>query len=219
MQRITFINSIGRSIVLKDSGPFLLSKLEGLGDVDAEIQRQKAPFQDGSTFIDSVLQERLITLEFAIRGEHLSEVQRKRVEAASIFNPKLGEGIIRYENDYGVKEIKAIPDTVPIFPSGPENRGRSFQRALVNLICPSPFWMDVNAENIKLEDFVGQYHFPFRFPVRFASRGDSRVLTNIGDVPTPIKVTFRGEAINPKITNLTTGEFIKVIVKFLLIIA
>ncbi|WP_429995361.1 phage distal tail protein [Metabacillus fastidiosus] len=33
---------------------------------------------------------------------------------------------------------------------------------------------------------------------------------NKGDVPTPIKVTFCGESINPKITNLTTGEFIKV---------
>ena len=87
---------------------------------------------------------------------------------------------------------------------------RRTQISSINLICPNPFWQDINPTNIKLEDFVAAFRFPFHFPVRFASRGDSAVLVNTGDVPTPIKVTFRGESVNPKITNLTTGEFIKV---------
>lgn len=209
MQRIIFTNSRGQSVELKSSAPFLLQSIDGFGDVDADIQTQKAPFQDGSTYIDSVLQERPISLEVVILADK-STLLEKRQYFASVFNPKLGKGVLRYENGETIREIEAVPEGIPVFPSGRENRGPTFQKALINLICPNPFWMDTNAQNIKLEDFVAHFRFPFCFPVRFASRGDSRVVVNDGDVPAPIKVTFRGEAINPKITNLTTGEFIKV---------
>lgn len=151
----------------------------------------------------------MISIEFLIVQEDgYHNVSASRVQIAKAFNPKLGLGTLRYENDHLVRENKAIAESVPIYPDGP--RTETIQKGLINLICPSPFWEDITPENYKLEDFVGNFRFPFKFPVRFASRGDSRELVNKGDVPTPIKVTFCGESINPKITNLTTGEFIKV---------
>ncbi len=210
MQRIIYTNARGQSVELKSSAPFLLQSIDGLGDVDADIQTQKAPFQDGSTYIDSVLQERVISMQIAILASDTATLLQQRQYLAAVFNPKLGLGTLRYENGETIREIEVVPDGVPVFPSGTDNRGPTFQKAIVNLLCPSPFWLDITSENIKLEDFVAHFRFPFRFPVRFASRGDSRVVVNDGDVPVPIKVTFRGEAVNPKITNLTTGEFIKV---------
>lgn len=209
MHKLTYTNSQGESIVFSHRPPFILSKFEGLGDVEAEVQRQKSPYQDGSTHTDTILQERFIVLEVTILGNSHDDVSAKREQLSRVLNPKL-KGKLVFENGRVTREIEAFSEHVPKFPSGGENRGSSYQISLINLVCPNPFWQDINPTNIKLEDFVANFAFPFSFPVSFATRGDTRVLVNTGHVPTPVKVTFVGESINPKITKINTGEFIKV---------
>lgn len=207
MQKITYMNFLGQSIVLNGS-PFILSKVEGLGDVGADVQRQKAPFQDGSTYIDSILNERLITFELAVMGDSPQEVQTRRAHLASVINPKLGEGLLTYENDSGLWEINATPESVPVFPSGNDNRGSTFQKALVTLICPSSYWRSpVITEEPAFEPL---FQFPFEGVLEMGMQRDQRVIVNDGDAPAPINVEFYGPAVNPIITNLTTGEYIKV---------
>jgi hypothetical protein len=210
MQKITFTNSRGQSIELSNHAPYIFAKLDGLGDVDADIQTQKAPFQDGSTYTDSILSERLLTFEVAIIGNDFADVQQKRQYFATVFNPKLGEGTIRYENESGVKEIKAIPDNVPVFPSGMENRIHTFQRALVNLICPNPYWLDEYETSKQMSFLMGGLSFPLFLGSHFSQRSFKRKFMNSGDVPTPVSIDFYGPAFNPVIKNNTTGEFIQV---------
>lgn len=211
MESITYTNQFGESVTF-GGPPFYLQKINGLGDVTANIQTQRAPYQDGSTFIDVLIDEREIPIEFLIvnafdEGRY-GTVSERRASIARVLNPKFGPGILRYENEHLVREILVIADSVPVYPD--DVRTKSLQKGLVNFVAPSPFWEDINSENYKLEDFVGNFRFKFRFPVRFATRGDSRILINKGDVPTPIVVEFRGAAVNPKITNVSTGEFIRV---------
>lgn len=209
-EKITYTNARGQSIELSNRRPFLLQSVEGKGDVEAEIQMQSAPYQDGSTLIDALLQPRSLVLQVAILDNDREKVIKLRQQLASIFNPKLGEGRLIYSNGETTREINAVAENVPVFPVGSENKGLRYQRALINLLCPSPFWQDIAEENYKLEDFVGSFKFPFHLPTRFSKRGDSKVLINRGDVPTPIQVEFRGPVNNPVITNHTTGEFIKI---------
>lgn len=206
MQKLRYTNSQGESIEFSNRPPFLLSKIEGLGDVGVEVQLQKSPFQDGSTHIDSLLQERFIALEICILGNSREDISIKRELLSGVLNPKL-KGMLVYDNGRITRSIEAICEHVPKFLM---DKGNTYQICLINLICPSPFWQDINPTNVKLEDFVANFSFPFSFPVSFATRGDSRVLINSGHVPTPVKVTFVGESINPKITKVNTGEFIKV---------
>jgi hypothetical protein len=210
MQRITFTNARGQSVELKSSAPFLLQSIDGLGDVDADIQTQKAPFQDGSTYIDSVLQERTISLQIAILATNKPTLLQQRQYLASIFNPKLGPGKLRYENDSIVREIEAVPDGVPVFPSGQDNRGPIFQKAMVNLLCPEPFWLDEVSTSEKMSYILGGLSFPLRLGTSFAQRGFKKILNNQGDVATPVTIEFYGPATNPVVWNRTTGEFIRV---------
>jgi Phage tail protein len=207
MQRIIFTNSRGQSVELKSSAPFLLQSINGLGDVDADIQTQKAPFQDGSTYIDSVLQERPISLEVVILADK-STLLEKRQYLASVFNPKLGKGVLRYENGETIREIEAVPDGVPTFPSGRENRGPTFQKALVNLLCPDPYWK--STEITEEPTFEPLFQFPFEGVFEIGIQRDKRIIVNDGDAPAPLYIEFYGPATNPVITNKTTGEFIKV---------
>jgi len=210
IEEVVFTNARGQSIKLSNRRPFLLQSVVGKADVGADIQTQKAPYQDGNSFIDSLLQPRSIALNVSILADSQDRLLQHRQLLASVFNPKLGPGKLVYSKGDVKREIQAVVENVPVFAIGRENNGMRFQRTIINLLCPSPFWEDIASENYKLEDFVGNFRFKFHFPVRFATRGDSRILLNKGDVPTPIVVEFRGASVNPKITNVTTGEFIRV---------
>lgn len=207
--KITFTNSIGNSVVLGPK-PFKVIRIDGTGGTEADIQTQKAPYQDGHTFVDALLEPKTVEMELAIFARSKEEVFQLRRQLTNVFNPKLGVGLLTYEYPSGVREIEAVPDSTPIFPSGIQNSSEGFQRVLITLICPAPFWLDPLENIVKLEDFVANFRFPFHFPVVFSARGDTRTIINDGDVPTPITVEFRGHAINPRITNVTTGEFIQV---------
>jgi Phage tail protein len=207
LQKITFYNSIGDSIISSSYGrPFFLSRIGGLGDVDAETQTQKSPGQDGSSPVKPpVLKERHITLEIDICEEYESN----RLILSKIFNPKFGEGLLVYENEFVKREIKALSEHVPSFP---DVRPSATKKALIDLIAYDPFWLtEEQAEQLIV--WEGGLEFPLELPTTFAEQsGDkSKILVNEGDAPTPIEVTFNGPATSPiQVINLTTGEFIKV---------
>lgn len=210
MQIVTFINSRGQTIELSNSLPFLLSRIDGLGDVSADIQLQKSPFQDGATYTDIVLQTKVITLEVSIVGENTNDIQSKRSLIASVFNPKLGEGLLRYENENGVREIAAVVDGIPIFPSGGENRGRTFQKTLITLVCPDPYWKSSQITEEPMAAFVELFEFPFDDYFEMGIEGHTRYFTNDSDTEVPLKITIKGPTSYPTLTNTTTGEFIRV---------
>jgi hypothetical protein len=207
MRKLTFTNSRGESVVLGNSAPFLVTKLDGTGAVDVDVQMQKSPFQDGRTFIDSLLDTRQITIEGAILSKNPLDLTSQRRKLVQVFNPKLGPGTLRYEYDGGVKEIQAIADASPVLP---DRQNSPFQKFLLTLVCPEPFWLDEKATTYEMADFVGGLQFPLRLGSRFSIRGSKLTFQNTGDVETPVEIKFKGACIGPKITNLTTGEFIKV---------
>ena len=89
-EKIIYTNSRGVSIELANDAPFLLENVEGKGEIDADIQTQKAPFQDGVTYIDSLLSERSMELKVLVIDGNHDELLRKRQYISGVFNPKLG---------------------------------------------------------------------------------------------------------------------------------
>ena len=205
LQKVTFTNAMGESIELYQK-PFFLNKIEGLGDVEAEIESQKAPGQDGTTFIDVTLEERFIPIEVVI----LEEFQKNRRLISRIFNPKLGPGTLVYENNTVRREILAIPEHVPKFY---DERPRLAERVSIDLLCPNPYW---TSEEIKEQLVVwsGGLKFPLKLPTKFStwsSESKSKILLNDGDANTPVFIEFKGPATAPiEVHNVTTGEFISV---------
>jgi Phage tail protein len=211
LQKIIFTNSLGDSLEISESikSPYLLLALDGIGGADVSNKTQKSPYQDGVTFIDSNIEARFITFETAIFSYQNNSSLDLRRNIASIFNPKLGLGILRYENEDVIKEIQGIVDNGPIFPSGSDNRGGNlFQKARITLFCPSPYWrsLDITEE----PTFESLFQFPFEGFFEMGLQRDKRIIDNDGDAPAPIYLEFFGPAVNPIITNNTTGEFIKV---------
>lgn len=210
MEKITFINAMGEQITF-DTKEYRLLKLSGTGAVQTDIQTQKSPFQDGRTYIDNTLEPRTISIEIGIFAVDKEDLFRKRRKVSRIFNPKLGLGKLIYEYYVGTKEIEAISELAPVFATGHENETNTFQRALLTMYCPNPFWQDELETSKEIVTWIGGMTFPLKLPTKYSTAGPKRInVINEGDVETPVKIEFRGPATNPKIVNHATGEYIKV---------
>lgn len=210
-ESVVYTNSRGESI------RFDAVSIEGLGDIEAIIQQQKAPYQDGTTYIDTVFEPRYIDVEFIVRGNNYSEVRTYREMLASIVNPRLGKGELKYIKGSTVRLIDAVADSVPIFPDK-KGRGERWQRGFITFICPNPYWK--STEITEEPAFLPLFEFPSDeyweegddgdMYFEMGLQRDERTIVNDGDAPAPINVIFYGPAESPTIKNLTTGEFIRV---------
>lgn len=202
--RVIYTNSRGDSITFDQRPPYLLQRISGEGAVSSTTQAVKSPYQDGQTYIDSLLEMREINFRVALFGDRTE----KRSEVSKVFNPKLGKGELRLEYNGTVRIIDAVPDELPLYPPGIDQSDSQYQEAEFMLICPNPYW---RSETIESEPaFQGLFSFPFEGEFEMGLQQDARTITNAGDVPTPIMIDFNGPAVNPRIENVDTGEFIKV---------
>ncbi|MCR3758149.1 phage tail family protein [Clostridium felsineum] len=208
MQKIVFTNSKGQSIELSSSTNFMISKLSGTGSPQVSIQTTTAPYQDGTTVEDVFLKEREISIDGYIKGNTQKEIYERRQQLCSIFNPKLKKGQLKYINDNGEKIIDCYPEQAPVLG---EQKTKHWHEFIVTLFCANPFWLDTDYKLEEIAVWLGGATFSCKFPISFAKKGDTKKnIINLGDALAPVEITFKGPATNPCITNLTTGEFVKV---------
>ncbi len=211
MDRIVIANKNGESIILGNQAPYFLEIFDGVGNVPVIIESQKAPKQDGSTYIDNTIENRVISIEgMIITRNNPNEVLEYRRKMQRVLNPKLGEVTVTYYYGEQVKEIKALAESTPVFPSSKGGKGLYYQKYLIQLLCHQPFWLDTYYESREMSYLMGGLNFRLSLPTSFSNRGFKRKAINEGDVSTPVEIEFKGPATNPTVTNESTGEFIKV---------
>nr|WP_285874191.1 phage tail family protein [Halalkalibacter oceani] len=204
-------NKNGESIILGNQAPYFLEMLDGAAEVPVTIESQKAPKQDGSTYIDNTLENRSITMEgMIVTKNNPVEVYAARRRMQEVLNPKLGEVTMTYYRGESMMEIQGIAESTPIFPTGQGSKGLYYQKFLLNLLCHQPFWQDPYVESSEMSYLMGGFQFGLKLPTSFSNRGFKRKAFNKGDVATPVQIEFKGPAINPTVTNETTGRVIKV---------
>ncbi len=207
MQEIIITNQNGESITLGNQAPYFLETVDGVGEVPVALESQKAPKQDGSTYIDNTLENRAISIEGTIITKgHPATVLAARRLMQKVLNPKLGSVTVTYYQ----REITGIAETTPVFPGGQGSKGLYYQKYLIHLLCHQPFWLDTYFESREMSYLMGGIKFKLSLPTVFSYRGFRRKAVNEGDVAAPVMIEFKGPAINPTVNNLTTGEFIKV---------
>lgn len=211
MDSIVITNKGGESITLGNQAPYFLETIDGVGEVPVILDSQKAPKQDGSTYLGNVLDNRAISIEGTIITKgNPDAVLAARRKMQKVLNPKLDAVTITYHRGSQAKEIMGMAETTPVFPGGSGSKGLYYQKFLLHLICYEPFWLDVYTESREMSYLMGGIQFRLRLPTMFSYRGFKRRAVNDGDVPTPVEIEFKGPAVNPTVNNLTTGEFITI---------
>lgn len=196
MQKLVFINGAGNQIDLTSvADNFGIVNWEGLSNTELNIQSQQVPFEDGGVFLDALMEQREISVTVAIQDNGNLELRyQKKRELISALNPKLGEGVLIYTNDYLSKQIKAVPQ-IPLFENKNSNDAGTL-KAEVAFTCCDPYWEDLEETEINVTE-------------------QDILIQNNGDVACGIKAEIRGNVNNGLlIENVTTGQKIDVIGKF-----
>lgn len=210
MEKLIYTNKRGETVVLGGDAPYILTKVEGTGAVVTNIQTQKSPMQDGESYIDSTLTGRDLPIEITILANNMDEMSKHKHRLLHVLNPKLGTGRLIYQVGSISREIQAIPESAPILPNARPFED-TMQPCLIQMYCPNPFFLDIEESQLEIVSWIGGMTFPLRLPTRFSLAGENQVNIFIqGDVGSPIKVEITGPATNPKLTNVMTGEYIRI---------
>ncbi|SHJ64685.1 Phage tail protein [Hathewaya proteolytica DSM 3090] len=217
MKTLIYRNCKGMAITITNSMPFVLQKLEISNGIN--INTVKGIKQNGNTYLNNSLDNKDINIDITITANTLVELEELKSRLYKVFNPKLGLGELIYIDNFKQRKIKCMVATMPI----PEFYGNnSFAKCTINLIAFNPFFTDLLEHRIDLSTmkFDDAFHFPLNideatkgvhFGYKETSTTDVSNCYNAGDITTPVKVIFKsyGTVVNPKITNTTTNEFIK----------
>ena len=190
MQKLVWQNSIGDSVDLT-SGNYGITEWEGFSNAPLNIQSQQVPFQDGSVFLDALMEQRelSVTLKMQDNG-NLENRYRMRRELIHILNPKLGEGYLIYTNNFTSKRIKCVPQ-IPLFKTHNSNDSGTPEASLAWTAC-EPYWEDLEETSILIG--VNGY----------------AEIENEGDVPAQLKMLWNTSFCkNGRLTNLTQNQFIE----------
>jgi hypothetical protein len=192
MQKLVWKNSLGDEIDLT-SGNYGITQWEGFSNASLNIQSQQVPFQDGGVYLDSLINQRelSVTLKMQDNG-NLEERYRMRRELIHILNPKLGEGYLIYTNDFISKRIKCVAQ-IPLFETHNSDTRGTPKASLAWTAC-EPYWEDLEETVIDITT--------------------SANVNNAGDIPCQVKLDFiTTDVTNPLIFNSTTKDKIQIMGK------
>lgn len=199
-------NALGEEFELShDIDNIVIEKVEGLDPPPIDVNTAYAP-TDGTSFRSAHAQQRNIVLHLALVGE----VEAQRLRLYKMFTPKKALTLFFSNRLRDVKTVCYVESPEFDIYAKPE-------RAVISLICPSP-WLE-SAVSIDYEPGyeVPTFEPPFSIeldePIPFSEVVDhpTSIIVNRGDAEVGLtaKITFTGEVTGLKITNETTGDFFK----------
>lgn len=219
MQKLEVTNlALNETIVFDSVGnveeDILLSHVEGLGHPGSTSQKSQGVNQDGCNSEDSLLDPRVIKLQATIRTQNRVKLYELKRRTMRVINPKTynrntgkrGELLIRYTNDYKTYRIYGKVEDSTEF----NERKNNHDKATISFYCQDPYWLDEKGQDIDIKSVREGLRFPLSLSSHFAKVIFYKEIDNISDIEIPVQIEYVGPAINPIVTNETTGEFIKV---------
>lgn len=197
-------------------------RVEGFESPDYVLHTTSIATADGTKITGKKVEERTIDITFAIDDINNTEVYRKQLQ--KFFNPK---NTIKLKMNWCYSQAQ-IECEVEQFSWTSIESMWNYLEGNVTLKCPFPYWSDLDNFGKNIAAITPMFTFPLGMisfneskgkhvayqTMGYNSLSKEVLLNNKGDVPTGVEIHFiakRGNVKNPKITLLSTGEFIEVI--------
>jgi len=191
---------------------YKLINIEGISSSEYSVDIVNNAQFDGGTVKSKRVESRLITITAEYPSTEDTETRRQNL--IRFFNPYLTGKL--YVNYCGVKRV--INYEVAGFKDSRENLYDPL-KFIINLICPNPFLKDEREFSKNMAGKINSITVPFTIPANGmimsakVLRQEATIINN-GDKDTGLIISFmaKGEVSNPKIQNLTTGKFLRIVV-------
>ena len=204
----------GESLLIGNDCPIkIVTTPEGIESSDFIVHTSSNATLDGSTVSGKKVEERVISVTFAI--DDLRNTETIREELIKFFNPKHP---IELEVTYG-NRTRRITGEMLEFKFTSQSSMWDYLEARLSVKCPYPYFANMDNFGKNIASITPQFAFPLYIPPggrihSYRAFQQETTLLNDGDVPTGIEIRLiaeRGQVTNPKITKVSTGEFIEVV--------
>lgn len=218
----------GKTLLAGLGQEFDITKVEGLESSDFEVSTTANALVDGSSVDGKRIKERSIHVEMTLKDDKNNSVNRQRI--IKFFNPKYS-GKLTVTN-MGVS--RNIEYELEGWTFAKQSSLNSRLSILVDLICPDPYFKNVDNFGKNMAAFTAMFAFPWRVlaqkkydvPDPYKGMGlkgqtfgyrtlkQQVSLPNNGDVDTGMIIKFvatRGAVKNPSIKHVGTGKFIRIV--------
>ena len=198
-----YVNENGDSITFDYAGGFLISKPSGIDTLSVSLSQAQGIDQVGATIQSTNIQPRPVTIVGCLVGDAQAVNKNKLL---SVVRPDIGGKL--YADDY---YLSVYPTATPVIE--PKDRLARFQ---FSMLAPYPYWCRDDSASATLSGVQKLFKLPCNFSktYRFGELMQTQFMNvaNHGQVPIPYTATFvaKGDVVNPKITNATTGKFLLV---------
>lgn len=204
--------SNGKKLQMGCGCPIKIVSISGIESTEYSIHTENNASEDGSSVYGKKVGDRRISLVFAIDDLKNTEIYRQQL--IHFFNPKFSLKLIL---NYCYTQAQ-IECEVSSFNFTTQSSLWDYLEANLDLLCPYPYFSDLDNFGKNIAAITGQFAFPLILPPAGKIMGYKTLqqevnLLNKGDVETGLEIRFtakRGSVTNPRITNILTGEFIEV---------
>ena len=196
-----YVNDNGDVVTFDYDGGYLISKPTGIDTLTVSLSQAKGINQTGATIQSTNIQPRPVTITGRIVGDAQSVNKEKLL---SVVRPDIGGKL--FADDF---YLDVWPTSTPTIEPVP-----SFSRFQLSLLAAYPYWCKDDSVATVLSGIQAMFKFPWNMsrPYQFGKIMETKFMNvyNKGQVPVPYTATFtaKGEVVNPKISNATTGKFL-----------
>lgn len=206
MRKVACINNDGVKIDFgNDFTPWLLTEVDGIYLIDANVNTSDNTMVDGATYQGSTVKKRNIVLTILDRG---TDHKKDRQLIYTVFKPK-SPGRFYYEEDGEIRTIEYYVENAHIEGLG-QHRGGT-----ISLICPDPFFTDAEDTSVLIAGWNPLWEFPHEFKLdAFGERSAEKLKTIQNDtaadnVGLTLTITVSGNVTNPSITRVESQQTMK----------
>lgn len=198
-------NHKGETLELTHNRAYSIRRITGLNPPVASINTVNSATLDGSTFNSSRLNQRNIVIEAVIE----SNAEENRLNLYKYVKVKKNCRLY-FKNERRDVYIDGYIESLECDLFGNK------QVAQISIICPRPYFVDIDTSLLEFSQTTSLFKFPFAIdeigvPISKVSYTQAFRATNKGDVETGaiIEIKANGPVVNPSIKNTDTLEFFK----------
>lgn len=194
----------GEDSIRMDDTEFVVLAYSGIEATDYDHVTEDNINGMGARLLRRKLLPRDISIEWEYEG--LSDKAGVRDRLIGFFSP-LSSGTLRVSYGGTVREIQYEVRRMHITTQNVHD----YLAGELELTCMDPAFLANVTESGEISTWIDGWKWKFKLPFHMKRRGAPQItIVNDGHMPTAVEVVFHGPAENPKVTNLLTGEYIKV---------
>lgn len=208
IKKVVCQNSRGNQVTFSYEFPYFLETIEGVTEVDGKVNTITSAYGVGSKYVSSSISERNIVITGSVKRDNITE---KRQNLYKIF-PKKDKGTLFYYEEDKAYKIEYYVESIEFAKS------KVVDKFVISLICPSPYFTDLEESQVLMSNWIPSFEFPLEIPeetgIEFGYKNVNSLVTieNDTNIEIGMKIVFTAsdDVENPKLVNITTQEELEI---------